>query len=96
MLFLLVPFPLERKDILFVVGPMFEEAGDVPVRGMIIIRTSSFDEARKIADDNLFHKAGLRTYMLDRGIVNEGSFTVKIPYSDQSMTLADEPIKEHV
>lgn len=78
---------LEEQGILFAAGPMFEEAGQAPVRGMVIIRANSFEEARAIADEDPFHKAGLRTYTLDRWVVNEGSYTVNVKYSDQSMTL---------
>ncbi len=78
---------LEKQGILFAAGPMFEEGGKAPVRGMVIVRANSFDEARAIADADPFHKAGLRTYTLDRWVVNEGSYTVNVKYSDQSMTL---------
>ena len=78
---------LEKAGILFAAGPMFEQGGKAPVRGMIVIRANSFDEARAIADADPFHIAGLRTYTLDRWIVNEGSYTVNVKYSDQSMTL---------
>ena len=78
---------LEEKGILFAAGPMFEEGGKAPVRGMVIVRANSFEEAREIADGDPFHIAGLRTYTLDRWGVNEGSYTVNVKYSDQSMTL---------
>ena len=78
---------LEAKGILFAAGPMFEEGGQAPVRGMVVIRANSFEEAKEIADADPFHQAGLRTYTLDRWVVNEGSYTVNVKYSDQSMTL---------
>ena len=78
---------LEEQGILFAAGPMFEEGGQAPVRGMVIVRANSFEEARAIADADPFHKAGLRTYTLDRWVINEGSYSVTVKYSDQSMAL---------
>jgi hypothetical protein len=40
-----------------------------------------------MADEGPFHKAGLRTYTLDRWVVNERSYSVMAKYSDQSMML---------
>lgn len=75
---------LEKSGILFAAGPMFEEGGEKPVRGMVIVRADSFDHAREIADGDPFHKAGLREYKIDRWMVNEGSYSVTVNYSDQS------------
>jgi uncharacterized protein YciI len=78
---------LERAGILFAAGPMFEENKEGAVRGMIIVRASSFEDARKIADGDPLHKAGLRTYSIDRWIINEGSYTVNVQYSDQTFKI---------
>ena len=78
---------IERKGILFGAGPMFEDGGEAPVRGMIIVRADSFDEARKIADSDPLHKAGLRTYTVERWMMNEGTVTVTVNYSDQTMSI---------
>ncbi len=78
---------LENKGILFAAGPMFEEGSDKPVRGMIIVRADSFDHAREIADADPFHRAGLREYKIDKWKINEGSYSVTISYSDQSVEI---------
>jgi hypothetical protein len=78
---------LERRNILFGAGPLQDEGSDRPTRGMFIIRASSFEEARSILDQDVFHAAGLRTYKLQRWSLNEGSITVKVNYSDQSATI---------
>ncbi|MAV86895.1 MAG: hypothetical protein CMM67_01470 [Rhodospirillaceae bacterium] len=78
---------LERKGILFAAGPMFEEGVEGAVRGMVVIRASSFEEARKIADEDPLHAAGLRSYTIDRWIINEGSYSVNVKYSDQTMQI---------
>ena len=57
---------IERKHILFGAGPLQDEGKDKPTRGMFIIRAKSFEEARKILDEDPFHKKGLRTYKLYR------------------------------
>jgi uncharacterized protein len=54
---------------------------------MFVLRANSFEEARAIADADPLHKAGLRTYTLMRWTVNEGSYGVRINYSDQTVTI---------
>ena len=77
---------LEKEGIMFGAGPLMAEDG-ARVSGLIIIRAGSFAEARAIADSDPYHKHGLRTYTLTRWTVNEGSYTVRINYSDQTMTI---------
>jgi uncharacterized protein YciI len=77
---------LEKQGIMFGAGPLAGEDG-ARVGGMIIIRASSFAEARAIADSDPYHRNGLRTYTLTRWTVNEGSYTVRVNYSDQTMTI---------
>jgi uncharacterized protein YciI len=77
---------LEKQGIMFGAGPLAAEDG-TRAGGLIIIRASSFAEARAIADSDPYHKNGLRTYTLTRWTVNEGSFTVRVNYSDQTMTI---------
>lgn len=75
---------MERRHVLFGAGPLQDEDKDRPTRGMFIIRASSFEEARKILDGDVFHKKGLRKYKLYRWSLNEGSIRVTINYSDQT------------
>jgi hypothetical protein len=77
---------LEKEGIMFAAGPMANEDG-TPAGGLIVIRAKDFAEARTIADRDPFHKAGLRTYTLRRWTVNEGSYGVRVHYSDQSVTI---------
>jgi hypothetical protein len=55
--------------------------GDTPY-GMIVVRAASRDEARRIADSDPLHAAGLRTYVLKEWMVNEGRVSVKLNFSD--------------
>ena len=80
---------LEREGKLFGAGPFYEEGDDVPSGGMIILRAKSAAEAREIADADPFHKAGLRTYTLRKWMMNEGSMTLTVRYSDQSVVVGD-------
>lgn len=78
---------LERAGQLFGAGPIFEEGGTTPTAGMIIVRAEDEETARKLADADPFHEAGLRQYTLHRWLLNEGSMTVTVRYSDQSAVI---------
>ncbi len=78
---------IEKKGILFAAGPMFEKGAKTPIRGLIVVRAGSFEEAEEIAASDPFHKAGLRSYTVEKWVVNEGSYTVTINYSDQSAAI---------
>lgn len=78
---------LEQDGIMFAAGPMANDDGS-PAGGLIVIRAKDFAEARRIADSDPFHKAGLRTYTLRRWTVNEGSYGLRVTYSDQRVTIA--------
>lgn len=78
---------LERRNILFGAGPLQDEDKERPTRGMFIIRATSFAEARSILDQDVFHKAGMRTYKLFRWSLNEGSINLTVNYSDQTVKI---------
>lgn len=78
---------LERAGHLFGAGPIFEEGGDIPTGGMIILRAADAESARAIADADPFHMAGLRRYTLHRWMLNEGAMTLTVRYSDQSAVI---------
>lgn len=77
---------LEKEGTMFAAGPLAGEDG-ARVGGMIIIRADSFAAARAIADSDPYHKNGLRTYTLTRWTVNEGSYGIRVNYSDQTVTI---------
>ena len=77
---------LERSGIMFAAGPMANQDG-TPAGGLIVIRAKDFTEAKAIADSDPFHKSGLRSYTLRRWTVNEGSYGLRVNYSDQSVTI---------
>lgn len=79
---------LEREGKLFGAGPLFQQNSDVPYAGMIILRAATIDEARAIANADPFHKAGLRSYTINKWLLNEGSMTVTVRCSDRSAVIA--------
>ena len=83
---------LEKQGIMFAAGPLTGEDGD-RVGGMIVIRAESFAAARAIADSDPYHKAGLRNYTLTRWTVNEGSYGIRVNYSDQTVPSNDMPTR---
>ena len=77
---------LEKAGVLFAAGPLFDREGK-NIGGQIVLRAKSFDEAQAIADSDPFHKAGFRTYSIERWSMNEGRISITLDYSDQSMRI---------
>ena len=76
---------LERRGIMFAAGPLYARGSATPEAGMFVLRAASFDEAQAIADQDPLHKAGLRTYTLQKWRVNEGTVSITVNFSDQTM-----------
>ena len=51
---------------------------------MVIIRAGSLAEAKEIAASDPMHSSGARDYKVRPWLMNEGTVTVKIRYSDGS------------
>ena len=79
---------LERRGIMFAAGPLYAEGAITPEAGMFVLRAGSFEEARAIADEDPLHKAGLRTYTLQKWRVNEGTISITVNFSDQTMRIS--------
>ena len=79
---------LERAGIMFAAGPLYARGATTPEAGMFVLRAGSFEEAQALADEDLLHKAGLRTYTLQKWRVNEGSISITVNFSDQTMKFA--------
>lgn len=76
---------MERRGIMFAAGPLYARGSDVPEAGMFILRANSFEEAEALANEDPLHKAGLRTFTLQKWRINEGSLKITVNFSDQSM-----------
>lgn len=78
---------LERQGIMFGAGSLRAEGvtGGPPTQGLIIIRAESFEDAKRIADADPMHANGLRTYTVRQWRLNEGTFNIRVNFSDQSV-----------
>ena len=45
---------------------------------MIILNTSSYAEAQKIAEEDPLHKSGARAYSINAWLLNEGSINLRV------------------
>jgi uncharacterized protein len=79
---------LERKGIMFAAGPLYPKGSLIPEAGMFVLRANSFEEAEAIAKTDPLHAAGLRTYTIQKWRINEGSITLKVNYSDQTVEIS--------
>ncbi|MDG2032386.1 MAG: YciI family protein [Rhodospirillales bacterium] len=72
---------LEAEGRLFCAGPLLKESGDMAGIGLIIYKAASLDEAREIADNDPFHKSGLRAYKIWPWKINEGGIDLKLRFA---------------
>lgn len=74
---------LEQRGIMLAAGPFFDDTEtEWHGEGMIIVRAGSLDEARKIAQSDPMHSSGARTFDIRPWLMNEGSITLKVTFSD--------------
>ncbi len=74
---------LEKRGIMFGAGPFWNDAEDAwEGEGMVIIRAASLAEAKAIAASDPMHKCGARSYSVRPWLLNEGTVTIKLTYSD--------------
>ena len=74
---------LEQKGIMFGAGPFWtDDEKQWQGEGMVIIRAASLDEAKKIAASDPMHASGARTFRVRPWLLNEGTVTIKVNYSD--------------
>jgi len=78
----------EKVGSLVMAGPMSDTSGDLMEGvGMIIYRADSLDAARRITENDPMHSSGCRTFSIRRWLVNEGSISINVKLSAQSITL---------
>jgi len=74
---------LEREGIMFGAGPFADDdETEWSGEGMVIIRAASLGEARKIAEADPMHESGARKFRVRPWLLNEGSLTLKVTFSD--------------
>jgi uncharacterized protein YciI len=64
---------LERSGVLFAAGPLFDGDGRPTSRGLIFLQVESEAAARRHADEDPFHRLGIRVYELFQWSANEGN-----------------------
>ena len=74
---------LERRGIMFGAGPPWEDdEHSWNGEGLVIIRADSLAHAREIAESDPMHRAGARRFTVRPWMMNEGTVTVRITYSN--------------
>lgn len=79
---------LEKRGLVFASGPLAAEDGAPRGDGLTVLRVSSIEEARRIAEADPFFVHGLRTFEVREWTVMEGSLALKVNFSDQSVEVA--------
>lgn len=74
---------IEASGVMFAAGPFADdEQRSWSGAGMVIVRAESLEAARAIADADPMHRSGARRYRIRPWLLNEGSLTVRLTYSD--------------
>lgn len=80
---------LEARGIMFGAGPFADDTEtNWEGEGMVIVRAASLAEARAIAEADPMHKSGARKFRIRPWLLNEGSYTVTVRYSQQYRAIA--------
>ena len=79
---------LEKTGVLFASGPLSAPPGAPAGDGLTILRAASAEEARSIASADPFVINRLRSFEVREWTLMEGSFGVKVNFSDQSLDIA--------
>jgi len=79
---------LEKKGIMFGAGPFFaDNEYDWNGEGMVIIRAESLKAAQEIAAQDPMHQCGARSFKVRPWLLNEGTITIQLNYSDRSQKI---------
>ena len=80
---------LEARGIMFGAGPFADDTETSwEGEGMVIVRAASLAEARAIAEADPMHKSGARKFRIRPWLLNEGSYTLTVRYSQQYRAIA--------
>jgi len=76
---------LEREGTMFAAGPLWtDDEQHWRGEGMVIVRASSVEEARSIAERDPMHRSGARSFHIRPWMINEGNLSVRLNFSSQS------------
>jgi uncharacterized protein YciI len=79
---------LEKRGLVFASGPLADGAGPPTGQGLTVLRANSAAEARALAEADPFFVNGLRTFELKEWTIMEGSLSLRVNLSDQSIEVA--------
>ena len=79
---------LEEEGNLFAAGPLLREDGEMAGIGLIILKARALEQAKGIADNDPFHKSGLRTYKIWPWKINEGGIDLKIRFAARTFDIS--------
>jgi uncharacterized protein len=79
---------LEKRGLVFASGPLADGAGPPTGQGLTVLRAGSAAEARALAEADPFFVNGLRTFELKEWTIMEGSLSLRVNLSDQSIEVA--------
>ena len=77
---------LEASGVLAFAGPLSDLTGEqMQGTGLVVYRAESMESARQIADEDPMHKSGAREYTLRKWLINEGSLSINVGLSTNSV-----------
>jgi hypothetical protein len=79
---------LEKQGVLFASGPLTAAPGMPAGDGLTVLRAKNEDDARRIASADPFVVKKIRTFEVREWTVMEGSFGVRLNFSDQTLEIA--------
>ena len=80
---------LEAEGVMFAAGPFADDDEQIwSGAGMVIVRAENVEAAKQIAAADPMHQSGARTFRVRPWLLNEGSLTLKVTYSDGGREIA--------
>ena len=79
---------LEKQGVLFASGPLTTMPGKPVGDGLTVLRAENEEDARRIASADPFVVKKIRTFEVREWTVMEGSFGVRLNFSDQTLEIA--------
>ena len=79
---------LEKRGLVFASGPLADGEGPPTGQGLTVLRARDANEARALAQADPFFANGLRNFELKEWTVMEGTLSLRVNLSDQSVEVA--------
>jgi uncharacterized protein YciI len=79
---------LEKRGVLFASGPLADGKGPPSGEGLTVLRAANAGAARDIAEADPFVVNGLRSFELKEWTIMEGTLSLRVNLSDQSVEVA--------